>query len=136
MMYCEKCKISIFGGSICHVCGSRLVKKVEEEGGKTAKVTSELIMGKRKRLKSELAQSLAGRIFRLVVEMILFCAIFIGVTYGLIRILNWLSTEMSEEPEEAIGLIDLSSAALRYFWYVGCVIVVILTYKFRFKGAR
>ncbi len=136
MMYCEKCKIDIFGGSICHVCGSKLVDKTEENEPKAAKVTSELIMGKRKRLKSELAQSLAGRIFRLVLEMVLFCAIFVGLTYGLIRILNWLSTEMSEDPEEAIGLIDLSSAALRYFWYVGCVVVVILTYKFRFKGAR
>ena len=136
MMYCEKCRIDIFGGSICHICGSRLVEKVEEEEPKTTKVTSELIMGKRKRLKSELAQSLSGRIFRLVVEMILFCAIFIGLTYGIINILNWLSAEMSENPEEAIGLIDLSSPALRYFWYIGCVIVVILTYKFRFKSGR
>lgn len=132
MMYCEHCDVELFGGSRCHICGGLLVPKVEE-GPKVVHISSDAIMGRKKSLRSDTAQSLAGRLFRLTVEIALFCVIFYFVTLLIAHTINWISAEMAYEPAEEPDVIDVSSNAFKYFHYIGLVVVTLLTIRFRFQ---
>jgi len=132
MMYCEHCDAELFGGSRCHTCGGLLMPKVKE-GPRVVHISSDAIMGRKKSLRSDTAQSLAGRLFRLTVEVALFCVIFYFVTLLIAHTINWISAEMAYEPAEEPDAIDVSSNAFKYFRYIGLVVVALLTIRFRFQ---
>ncbi|MBN1919090.1 MAG: hypothetical protein JW889_14385 [Verrucomicrobia bacterium] len=139
MRYCPRCKIDVFGGSLCDRCGGRLVEK--KATGKVAVVhmTQDMILGPKKRLRSELAQSSSGRAFRLVLEVLLFCGLFLGASWVGHHITNFLSINMSEDPDKARlnPPIVWWSTGFRYYWlYPGWVIVTLLTIKFRSQAGK
>jgi len=136
MRYCPRCKVEPFGGSICDQCGGRLVEKRAEHAAATVQVTQDMIMGGPKKLKSELAQNMGGRVFRLVLEIALFCALFYAVSWVLHVIANFLSVQMSEDPDVAVAPIDWSSNGVRYYLYVGWAIVAALTVKCRWRTGK
>lgn len=136
MRYCPHCKIDLFGGSVCHQCGGRLVEKRAERAAKAVHVTQDMIIGGPKKLKSELAQSLIGRILRLLLEIVLFCALFYAVSWVLHVLANFLSVQMSEEPDEALPPIDWASNAVRYYLYIGWAVVAALTIKCRWNAGK
>ena len=126
----------MFGGSICHICASRLI---EREDAKEEKKSSSILLGKKKRLKSDMTQSMPLRLLRLALEMAIFCAAFVGFTFCFMITSNWLSDQM----ESSLGRFPLgygnvsgggyASNTVKYFWYVGCAIIAALTAKYRFK---
>lgn len=132
MMYCEYCDAELFGGSICHVCGGPLVPKIRDEGPKVVHVSSDLIMGPKKRISVDTAQSLPGRLFRLVLEIAIFCVLFYFVSLAIVITMNWLGSEMAD----AEGRIDTSGKGFRMFTYIGAVVVALLTIKFRFQSGK
>ena len=136
MMYCEDCKTDLFGGSVCHHCGGPLVPKIVEKGPKVAHISSDVIMGKKKRLTVDSAQSLSGRLFRLVLEILLFCFLFWVISYLVAGTINWLSKEMSMEPETAPNAIDIAGNAFKYFRYIGMVVVALITIRMRFQPGK
>lgn len=134
MRFCPRCKKEVFAGSICHVCASELIEKdeVEETLGKIAPAP---IFFKRKKpkLRRGFSQTLIGRCFQLVLEVAIFCALFVGATFAFMQISDWLSDLM----ESKLRRFDVFQGAgirnpIRYFWYTGCVIVAVLTVKYRF----
>ena len=133
MMYCERCDIDVFGGSVCHECGGTLIPKIEDKAPKVVHISSEVIMGKKKTISVDAAQSLGGRLFRLAAEILLFCAIFYFLSLGVAHTINWLSREMAMNPETEPDAINIASNAFKYFYYIGLVVVALLTIKFRFQ---
>ena len=133
MMYCEHCNLDLFGGSRCHSCGDYIIPKPKDEGPKVAYISSDVIMRRKKRIRTEKGQTLPGRIIRLAMEIAIFCALFFFASLLISHTANWLTLEMSMEPEKHIDPIDLSSNVFKYFKYVGFVVVTVLTIKFRFK---
>ena len=137
MRYCASCKIEVFGGSICHICASRLIEK--EDTFEEEKQASSFILGKKKRLKSDISQSMVARLIRLALEMAIFCAAFVGFTFFFMVASNWLSDQMESSLHRfPVGKWNLSGEAyisnsVRYVWYVGCAIIAALTAKYRFK---
>ena len=136
MMYCENCATELFGGSICHFCGNELIPRVKEEAPKVAHVSSEAIMGKKKSLRVDSAQSMGGRLFRLILEMALFCVLFYFISVAVAHTINWISAEMAMHPETEPDAIEIQGTAFKYFRYIGLVIVVILTMMFRFQPGK
>jgi hypothetical protein len=136
MRYCPRCKIDLFGGSICDQCGGRLVEIRADRTAKTVQVTQDMILGGPRKLRSELAQSMSGRVLRLVLEIALFCALFYAVSWVMHVIANFLSVQMSEDPDVAVPPIDWSSTGVRYFLYVGWAIVTVLTIKCRWNAGK
>jgi len=143
MRYCPRCKSDVFGGSVCDRCGSRLVDKETKEAPKTVHVTKDMILGGPKHLKSDLAQSKPGRVFRLVLEIVVFCAAFYGVSWVGHVIGNFLQVHMSEDPEKAqpfiIWFVDDTwrlTTSVQYYLYVGWAVVALLTAKFRWGAGK
>jgi hypothetical protein len=137
MRYCPRCKTDVFGGSLCDICGGRLVVKLAKAGPKSVvHITQDMILGGPKHLKSELAQSKVGRIFRLLLEIVLFCAIFYGVSWLGHVILNFLSVNMAMDPDTAKEPIDWGSSGVRYYLYAGWVIVTAITIKVRWQVGK
>jgi len=138
MRYCPRCKTDLFGGSICDRCGSQLVEKQTDKSPKVVHVTQDMILGAPKHLKSELAQSMAGRVFRLIVEIILFCALFYGISWLGHVVANFLHIHMSERPERTDPIIRWAwdNSGVRYYLYVGWAIVAVLTVKFRWQAGK
>ena len=136
MMYCENCNVDLFGGSLCHHCGGYLIPKVVDKGQKVAHITSDALMGAKSRLTVDSAQSLAGRMFRVVIEVVLFCAIFWGLSYIIVGGINWLSREMSMNPDTAPAAIEIAGDPFKYFRYFGMLVVAILTIRFRFQPGK
>ena len=136
MRYCPRCKIEVFGGSRCDRCGGPLLDKQTQQAPKAVHVTEDMILGAPKRLKSELAQSVTGRVFRLVVEIVIFCAAFYGVSWLLHIVANFLSIEMSMDRLTAKKPIDWNSTGVRYYLYVGWAVVTALTIKFRWRAGK
>ena len=66
---------------------------------------------------------------RLILEIIIFNGLFVGGTYVLMTISNWLSEQMQTK----IGTISIHSPGIKYFWIIGCVIVTVLTIKYRLR---
>lgn len=138
MRFCPSCKIDVFGGSVCHLCASTLMEKVEVEQEEKANSTS-VLLGKKKRLKSDISQSMPARLIRLGLEIVIFCVIFVGVTFSFMIVSNWLSDQMEStlarfpvgrKYVEGGGYVANS---IRYFWYAGCAIIAWFTIKYRFK---
>jgi hypothetical protein len=136
MRYCPRCKADMFGGSVCDRCGGRLAEKQVDTGARTVHVTRDMIVGAPKKLRSELAQSLSGRIFRLVVEIVVFCAIFYAAVWVLHVIANFLSVQMSDDPETATEPIYWGSSGVHYFLYVGWAIIAILAIRTRWGAGK
>jgi hypothetical protein len=142
MRYCPRCKIDVFGGSRCDGCGGLLVEKTETGKATVVHVTQDMILGPKKRLTSELAQSRAGRIFRLMLEIVLFCGLFYGVSWLGHHVTNFLSINMSDDPDKAVAPIDWFdkngrlTSGVRYYLYVGWGIVTVLTIKFRWQAGK
>jgi len=136
MRYCPRCKLDMFGGSLCDHCGGWLIEKQTKQVPKAVHITQDMILGAPRRLKSELAQSMSGRIFRLVLEIIFFCAIFFCVSWFVHVLANFLHIQMSEYPEETDPLIKWGSNAVRYYLYVGWAVVAVLTFKFRWRPGK
>ena len=136
MRYCPRCKTDLFGGSICDCCGGRLVEKQTKQAPKVVHVTQDMIMGGPRHLKSELAQSKAGRVFRLVLEIIAFCAIFYAVSWIGHVIGNFLSVQMSDRPDETVAPIKWGGSGVRYYLYVGWAMVTLLTIKLRWAPGK
>jgi len=120
--------MEVFGGGICHVCASLLVKKQSEDEHEKPPISS-AILGKKKRLKIDMSQSLPMRLIRLAAEMLIFCGFFVGFTYAFMHSSNWLATQM----ESTLPRFKVHSNGVRYFWYIGCLIIIMLTAKYRFK---
>jgi hypothetical protein len=142
MRYCPRCKIDVFGGSVCGECGGRIVEKLTKQAPKVVHVTQDMIMGAPKRLKSELAQSMTGRVVRLVLEVLIFCALFYGVSWVMHHIINFLSVHMADDPDKAKPPIEWVtdagrlSSGVRYYLYIGWAIVAGLTIKFRWQAGK
>ncbi len=136
MRYCPRCKIDLFGGSICDQCGGRLVEKRAERAAVAVHVTRDMIIGGPKRLKSELAQSMTGRVLRLVLEIAVFCALFYAVSWVMHIIANFLSVQMADNPDTAEEPIDWSSTGVRYYLYVGWAIVTVLAIRIRWRAGK
>jgi len=136
MRYCPRCKADVFGGSICDRCGGHLVEKETKQAPRAVHVTQDMILGGPKHLKSELAQSVHGRVFRLVLEIIIFCAIFYGASWVAHVIINFLSVQMSEDIDKAVPPITWNSSVVRYYLYVGWAAVTGLTIKFRWASGK
>ena len=136
MMYCEHCEIEIFGGSICHFCGNMLIKKSKEEGPKVVHVSSQAIMGKKKSLRIDSAQSIGGRLVRLVLEIALFCVLFYFISFAVAHTINWITREMAMDPDKEPQAIEIAGNAFKYFRYVGLAIVTLLTIIFRFQPGK
>ncbi len=136
MRYCPRCKTDLFGGSVCDRCGGRLVEKRAERATAIVHVTQDMIIGGPKKLKSELAQSLGGRIFRLLVEIALFCALFYAVSWVLHVIANFLSIQMADDPDTAAPPIDWGSSGVHYYLYIGWVVVAALAVKMRWRVGK
>jgi len=132
-MYCARCKTEILGGSICHVCGGPLL---ESEGVHEAPIPKggiEIITRKKHRVSKEFGQTLPGRIGRLIIEIALFCTAFVLLSIVVVHVANWLAAEMALEPEKGVKRIELDAPWMKYFWYIGCGVIVFLTVKLRFK---
>ena len=136
-MFCPRCKIDVFGGSICHICASRL--EVEPLVKKAPKADTSLDVllrrgRKRRKIKSDLTQSFPARVLRLLLEIAIFCALFVGGTYAFMATSDWLSDQMESKLWRFNPVLD---GALRnpvkYFWYVGCGIIAFLTGKYRWS---
>lgn len=136
MMYCENCEVDIFGGSICHFCGNILVKKTKNETPKVVHVSSQAIMGRKKSLRVDSAQSLGGRIFRLILEIALFCFLFYFISLAIAHTINWITSEMAMNPESEPDAINIQGNGFKYFRYAGLAIVTILTIMFRFQPGK
>jgi hypothetical protein len=138
MRYCPRCKIDVFGGSLCDQCGGRIVEKATKQAPKVVHVTQDMILGAPKRLKSELAQSTTGRIVRLILEILIFCAIFYAVSWVLHVIINFLSVHMADDPDEAAKHppIIWMDSSVRYYLYIGWAVVTGLTIKFRWQAGK
>ena len=134
-MFCPRCKIGVFGGSICHICASQL--EVDTEANKAPKEDFSLdaLLGqakRRRKIKSDFTQSLPARVLRIILEMAIFCALFVGGTYAFMVTSDWLSDQMESKLWRFNPVLD---GALRnpvkYFWYVVCFIISFLTIKYR-----
>jgi hypothetical protein len=137
MRYCPRCKTDVFGGSRCDRCGGQLVAKAGTGKATIVHVTKDMILGPRRRLKSELAQSTTGRVVRLLLEIVLFCLIFLGASWVGHHITNFLSVNMSEDPDKAKPPIVWWSRDFLYYWmYPGWAIVTALTIKFRWQAGK
>ena len=124
MPYCQRCRIELFGGSICDTCGGELTASPTEE-----KPKRDILVGKQTRVKAGLTENVPMKMARLTLEIIIFNGLFVGGTYVLMTISNWLSEQMQTK----IGTINIYSPGIRYFWVIGCIIVTILTIKYRLK---
>ncbi len=143
MRYCPRCKTDVFGGSICDRCGGKLVEKRTAVAPKAVHVPRDKILEGPKRLKSELAQSKVGRLFRLLLEIVLFCLIFYGVSWVGHVIVNFLHIQMSENPEKTKPIIFwftngswAVTTSTRYYLYAGGAIVTTLTIWFRWAAGK
>ena len=138
MRYCPRCKIDVFGGSRCGDCGGLLVEKKATGKVAVVHVTQDMILGPKKRLTSELAQSTAGHIFRLVVEIVFFCGLFWGVSWLGHHVANFLSVNMADDPDKAREHPPITwwSQGVRYYMFVGWGIVTVLTIKFRWQAGK
>jgi len=134
-MYCRKCKKDIFGGSICHLCGGTLLESEKITQVAPSKAPLKIVTRKKYKVAKEFGQTLPGRVGRLLIEAAIFCAAFIFVSIAVVKTANWLSTEMVLEEGKA-DFIDIHSRWMKYFWYVGCTVIVFLTVKFRFKPGK
>ena len=74
---------------------------------------------------------MSGRIVRLLLEIVLFCALFYAVSWILHVIANFLSVQMSDRPDEALPPIDWKSSSVRYYLYIGWAVVAALTVRVR-----
>ena len=138
MKFCQRCKLEVFGGSICHICASGLIDKQDAGDEKQTKKISSKILGGKKRLRGDLTQSLPARLLRILLEIAIFCAIFVGVTSGFMITSNWLADQM-ESTLPRFPITDYNPEGtfvankILYFWYVCAAIVGALTFKYRFK---
>jgi hypothetical protein len=135
-MYCAKCRTEVFGGSICHLCGGRLVHGEEAHEAPTPKGGVEIVTRKKHRVSKEFGQTVAGRIGRLVIEIAIFCTAFVLVSIVVVHVANWLAREMALEPQKGVKTIELNDPWMKYFWYIGCGVIVFLTVKLRFKPGK
>lgn len=138
-MFCPRCKIDVFGGSICHICASKLVP--DREGRIPPKIDHSLdvLIGKgrrkRRKVKSDLSQSLPGRFIRIIIEIAIFCALFVGVTFLFMQASDWLSDQMQSKLWRFNPVVEgVVRNPVKYFWYVCCVIITGLTIKFRWHS--
>ena len=136
MMYCDNCKTEIFGGGICHYCGGALIPKEKEKTQKVVHITSESIMGRKKSLVVDTAQSMSGRLFRLLLEIALFCVLFYFISLAGAYTINWISREMAMNPETTPDAIDIAGNTFKYFRYVGLGIVTVITIWLRFQPGK
>ena len=65
-----------------------------------------------------------------------FCVLFYGVAFIVASAVNWLSREMSMNPESAPIAIDVRGNGFKYFRWFGLVAVAILTIRFRFQSGK
>ena len=134
-MYCPKCKSEMFGGSICHVCGGPLLESEGTQEAPTGKGGVEIITRKKHKVGKEFGQTLAGRIARLMVEIVLFCAAFYGLSYLVVVVANWLSAEMALDPK-SVRYIEFHGQWMKYFILIGFGVIIFLTVKLRFKPGK
>jgi hypothetical protein len=140
-MYCPHCREQLFGGSVCHYCGKSLVEKERQQTTDASPETSYLkkplqIATRRKhRVTKEFGQTLPGHLVRLLLEILLFCAIFFVLSIAVVHVANWLSVEMAL-PGQKAKHIDLQSRWMKYFWFIGCAAIVFLTIKVRFRPGK
>lgn len=134
-MYCPRCKTEIFGGSICHQCGGLLAESEESHEAPVAKGGVKIITRKKVKVTKEFGQTLPGHLLRLAAEIVLFCAAFFALSIAVVHVANWLSREMALD-EQNVKVIDLKSRWMKYFWFVGCGIIVFLAVKLRFKPGK
>lgn len=134
-MYCPKCRTEVFGGSICHLCGGPLLESEETQEAPTAKGGVAIISRKRHKVTKEFGQTVAGRIARVMGEIVIFCVAFYGLSYLVVVVANWLSTEMAVEPEN-VKYIDFHGQSMKYFRLIGFAAIIFLTVKLRFKPGK
>ncbi len=134
-MYCPKCESEVFGGSICHFCGGPLAESEETHEAPEPKGGVKIVTRKRRKVTKEFGQTVPGRIGRLMIEVVLFCAAFLALSWVVVQVANWLSTEMALD-KQRVKLIDIHSTWMKYFWYVGCGVIVFLTVRLRFKPGK
>jgi hypothetical protein len=140
-MYCLHCKKEIFGGSICHLCGKPLVTKEEKVSAETSPETSylkkplEIVTRKKYKVSKEFGQTVLGRLLRLALEVVLFCAAFWLLSVAVVKVSNWLSQEMAL-PGQKARHIELGSRWMRYFWFIGFAAIIFLTVRLRFKPGK
>ena len=134
-MYCPKCKKDIFGGSICHLCGGTLLESEQITQVAPSKAPRKIVTRKKYKVAKELGQTIPGRLGRVLIESGIFCAAFIFLSIVVVKVANWLSTEMVLEEGQA-DFIDIHSRWMKYFWYVGCTAIVFLTVKLRFRPGK
>ena len=134
-MFCPKCKTEMFGGSLCHLCGGSLVLSERSLEGITAKGGVEIRTRKKHKVTKEFGQTLVGHVARLLIEIVIFCTAFILLSFAVVEVANWLSKEMALN-EQRVKLIDIYSVWMKYFWYIGCGVIVFLSVKLRFKPGK
>jgi hypothetical protein len=134
-MYCSKCNTEMFGGSICHLCGGILAESEETAEVSPSKGGVKIITRKKRKVTKEFGQTVLGRLGRLAIEILLFCAGFVLLSIAVVHVANWLSTEMALD-QQRVRLIDIHSRWMTYFWFVGCGVVVFLTVRLRFKPGK
>lgn len=138
-MYCPKCSKEIFGGSICHLCGGQLVESEPKSDLSPGRAALGVVTRKKYKVAKEFGQTLPGHLGRLLIEIVIFCAAFIALSYVVVLAANWLSEEMALEGQH-VKVIDFKNPEtmrwMKYFWFIGCAAIVFLTVKFRFKPGK
>lgn len=134
-MYCQKCKIQLFGGSICHFCGGTLSEGEEAVELAPLKRPLKIVTKKRHSVSKEFGQTIPGHIARLLVEVAIFCGAFVLLSLAVVHIANWLAEEMAL-PGQKAKYVDIRGRWMKYFWYIGCGAIVFLTVKLRFKPGK
>jgi hypothetical protein len=134
-MFCPRCKIGVFGGSICHICATKLEGDTAANETPKEDFSLDAFLGKGKhktKIKSDLTQSIPARVLRLVLEIGIFCALFVGVTYGFMVTSDFLSDQMESKLWRFNPILDGAIRnPVKYFWYVVCAIIAYLTIKYR-----
>ncbi len=135
-MYCSRCRTEVFGGSLCHLCGGRLSQGEETHESPTPKGGVQIITRKKHKVSKEFGQTWVGRLGRVTIEIAIFCTVFVILSIAVVHVANWLAAEMALEPEKGVKTIDLHDPWMRYFWYIGCGVIVFLTVKLRFRPGK
>jgi hypothetical protein len=134
-MYCPRCRSEVFGGSICHLCGGPLSEGEETQETPTARGGVAIIARKRHRVSKEFGQTVAGRVARVMAEIVIFCAAFYVLSYLVVVVANWLASEMALDTEN-VKHIQFHGQWMRYFILIGFGVIIILTVKLRFRPGK